>query len=198
MWVPVCDVIVSRNVSATNPPPTAALIPQPCSHCEGCRCIHACVCVCGHCTLRPCPTLHVILIFCSGMSKWQQVADRRRWCNNPKSIIVNVVFLAFQPPSVRALQHCYCWQFRSLVCTSKVQCARRNLAPNHHLAFVSSSDRGMFAKYTNSQVQNNHEQQRCLHIRMIIIILLIKSALCFLHVHVKAVYTHIIYVCVYI
>lgn len=27
MWVPVCDVIVSRNVSATNPPPTAALLP---------------------------------------------------------------------------------------------------------------------------------------------------------------------------
>lgn len=32
MWVPVCDVIVSRNVSATNPPPTAALISQSCSN----------------------------------------------------------------------------------------------------------------------------------------------------------------------
>lgn len=122
------------------------------------------------------------------------MADRRRagrWCNNPKSIIVNVVFLAFEPPSVRDLQHCYCWQFRSLVCTSKVQCARRNLASNNHLTFVSSSDRGMFAKYTNSQVQSNYELQRCVHIRMIIIILLIKSALCFLHVHMKAVYIYI-------
>lgn len=47
MWVPVCDVIVSRNVSATNPPPTAALIPQSCSHREACACTQACVCVCA-------------------------------------------------------------------------------------------------------------------------------------------------------
>lgn len=90
------------------------------------------VCACVHTVLLShVQPYHPNLIFaveCWNGSRWRTAELQDDGATIQSESLLMSLFSVFKPPSVKDLQRCYCWQFRSLVCTSKVRCPRHNSA----------------------------------------------------------------------